>query len=153
MNLRAFIIGLLGLLLAGAAGCASWGKPASASFASVEITHSTPEAIRAATIEVFQEADYGAPRSADPSTWIFEREATQGESMAYNGVVATHYGNTTLNRVKVKLLDRGNGSFRLSCQAYMVTDTGEVKLTSFRSGTYQKMLDEVVKRLNQPPPP
>jgi hypothetical protein len=55
------------------------------------------------------------------------------------------------------LLDRGNGRYRLSCQAYIVTDadafTGghENQLTSMRSGQYQDLLDKVVERLNKAP--
>ena len=151
-----FPAGLLCLLLVGNTGCSSWSKPTSASFASVEITNSTPQAIRSATIEVFQEADFGAFHGPDAYSWVFEREATKGESLAYNGLVATHYGQITLNRVRTKLLDRGNGRYRLSCQAYIVTDatsfTGgyENQLTSMRSGPYQKLLDQVAERLNKP---
>jgi hypothetical protein len=150
-----FPSGLFCLLLAGVTGCASWSKPNSASFASVEITNSTPQAIRAATIAVFQEADFGAFHGPDGYSWVFEREATRGESLAYNGVVATHYGSITLNRVRTRLLDRGNGSFRLSCQAYIVTDATsfmgghENPLSNMRSGPYQKLLDEVVERLKK----
>ena len=150
-----FPAGLVCLLLAGAIGCSSWSKPTSASFASVEITNSTPQAIRSATIEVFQEAEFGAFQGPDSYSWLFEREATKGESLAYNGIVGTHYGQITLNRVRTKLLDRGNGRYRLSCQAYFVTDatsfTGghENQLTSMRSGPYQKLLDEVAGRVNK----
>jgi hypothetical protein len=153
-----FRAGLFCLLLAGVTGCSSLGKPASASFASVEITNSTPQAIRATTIEVFQEAEFGAFQGPDAYSWVFEREATKGESLAYNGVVATHYGQITLNRVRTKLLDRGNGRYRLSCQAYIVTDATsfmggyENPLTSMRSGPYQKLLDKVAGQLNKPPP-
>jgi hypothetical protein len=68
-----FPAGLLGLLLMGVTGCSSWSKPTSASFASVEITNSTPQAIRSATIEVFQEAEFGAFQGPDSYSWMFER--------------------------------------------------------------------------------
>ncbi len=159
MNMPAFFLraGLFCLLIAGATGCSSWSKPTSASFASVEITNSTPQAIRSATIEVFQEAEFGAFQGPDSYSWMFEREASKGESLAYNGLVATHYGEITLTRVRTKLLDRGNGRYRLSCQAYIVTDATsfmgghENMLTSMRSGQYQDLLDKVAERLNKAP--
>jgi hypothetical protein len=156
LNLTPLLLraGFFCLLLAGLAGCSSLGKPASASFASVVITNTTPADIRATTIQVFQEAEYQGAYIG-PDTLVFEREGTKGESLAYNGLVGTHYGQTTLNRVRAKIVDRGEGTYRLSCQAYIIPNADaisgghEIKLTNARSGPYQKLLDEVAARLNK----
>jgi hypothetical protein len=148
-----------GLLLVLAAGCSSWNKPASESFASVLITNASPDEIHKATVKVFQEADYFSFYS-DPTQdlLVFEKEGTQGESYAYNGVVGTQYGQITLNRVKVRLVSRADGSCRLSCQAFIVRDAGsrlggdEIRVSNLRSGPYQKLLDEVAERLKNPKP-
>lgn len=151
-----FRVSFVCLLLALLAGCSSMNQPASSSFASVIITNTTPADIRATTIEVFKESDFHSAYANQQDMLVFEREATRGQSIAYNGFVATHYGEVSLNRVKTKLYDRGNGSYRLSCQAYIVTDAGsftggnEVRLGNTRSGPYQKILDEIAGRLNPP---
>jgi hypothetical protein len=133
------------------AGC-GLGKPAGASFASVIIPGKTPEEICKTTGSVFQ-ADGYKIMALTPSNMIFMKEATRGQSMAYNGVVNTSYGAVTMVRVKAELVDLGNGSQRLQCQASMVRNAGdsffedESRLTNLRSGPYQSLLDKVAKRL------
>lgn len=154
---KSFQAGLVGLLFVLMAGC-SWNKPASESFASVLIANASADAIQKTTIRVFQENDYLSHyMDPDSGTLVFEKEGSKGQSLAYNGLVGTHEGQVTLNRVKVRLIDRGSGSFRLSCQAYIVRDAGtmggdEIKLGGMRSGPYQKLLDEVADRLKNPKP-
>lgn len=138
-------------------GCSSLNKPASASFASVLISSSSSEDIQATTVKVFKEADYHTVyRSPGTDTLVFEKEGTQGQSLAYNGVVGTQAGEQILNRVRVSLTDRGDGSFWLTCQAFVVRDAGgqlggdEIKLSNLRSRPYQKLLDEVARRLKNP---
>ena len=81
------------------------------------------------------------------------KEATRRQSIAYNGVVNTHYGAVTMVRVKAEMLDLGNGSQRLQCQASIVRNAGdsffedESRLTNLRSGPYQSLLDKVAKQL------
>jgi hypothetical protein len=144
------------LLLALLAGC-SWNKPASESFASVLITNTTPAAVRATTIKVFQESEYhliSTHTNANPI--VFDKEGTYGQSIAYNGLVGAHYGQIILNRVKVQLYGRGEGNYRLSCQAFIVQDAGsftgghEIKLSNMRGGPYQAILDDIQRRLNPP---
>lgn len=150
--------GLLGLLLMTNTGCSSWGKPLSSSYASVDITNSTPMQIRSATIDVFRDDEYQAYYGEDSSSWLFEKEATRGESLAYNGIVATRYGQTTLMRVKTSLFDRGNGRYRLSCKAFIVTDAAsfhggyETALSGMRAGEFQDLLDKVAAKLSKAPP-
>lgn len=159
MNTRTVLFPLCfgGLLLATLAGCSSWNKPASENFASVVITNTTPAAIRTTTFQVFQESEYHiANYDTNHDIVIFEKEGTYGQSIAYNGIVGAHYGEAILNRVKTKLYDRGHGNYRLSCQAYVVPNSGsftgghEIKLNGMRSGPYQDMLDDIARRLNPP---
>jgi hypothetical protein len=161
MKLLAILIpsSLFCLLLATSTGCSSWGKSLSSSYASVDITNATPMEIRATTIGVFKDAEYQAYYGEDSWNWLFEREATRGESLAYNGIVATRYGQTTIVRVKTNLFDRGNGKYRLSCKAFIVTDAAsfhggyENALSGMRAGEFQDLLDKVAEDLKNKPPP
>jgi hypothetical protein len=150
---------LLAFFLIAVAGCSSWNKPASESFASVLITNVSPDEIHKTTIKVFQEADYlSYYRDPTQDLLVFEKEGTQGESYAYNGVVGTQYGQITLNRVKVRFVSRADGSCRVNCQAFIVRDASsrlggeEIRVSNLRSGPYQKLLDEVAERLKNPKP-
>jgi len=134
-----------------AAGCRT-GEPTSASFASVVISGRTPEEICQTAGKVFQENGY-AVGSLNPSAMVFQKEGTQGQSLAYGGLVDTYYGSTTAVRVRAALVDLSGGTYRLQCKAYMVRNANdsffedESALLNFRSGPYQKLLDEVAKRL------
>ncbi len=134
-----------------AAGCQT-GGPASASFASVTIPGKTPQEICNTTGAVFQEDGYQV-MSLNPSAMIFQKEASKGTSIAYNGMVNTHSGAVTLIRVRAELVPLGAGSHRLQCQASIVRGAGdaffedESKLTNLRSRPYQNLLDKVAKRL------
>jgi hypothetical protein len=130
------------------------GQPASASFASVTISGKSPAEIRDATIAVFRENGYQVSGSSQGLT--FEKEGTKANSIAYDGVVGSHYGAVTIIRVRAELVALGNGAQRLQCHAWMVSNAGdsffedEHRLANFRSGPYQDLLDEVAKRLKQP---
>jgi hypothetical protein len=132
------------------AGCKS--GPASASFAAVTIAGKTPDEICQTAGAVFREDGYKVALLT-PERMVFEKEASRAESIAYSGVVDTHYGAVTLVRVKAELVDLGEGSQRLQCQAYMVRNAGdsffsdESRLVNMRSRSYQNLLDKVAKRL------
>jgi len=148
-GLRLLALGLFGAILF--AGCRT-GEPTSASFASVVISGRTSEQICQTAGKVFQENGY-AIGSLSPSGMVFQKEGTQGQSLAYGGVVDTYYGSTTAVRVRAALVDLSGGTYRLQCKAYMVRNANdsffedESALLNFRSGPYQKLLDEVAKRL------
>jgi hypothetical protein len=148
-KLPALVFALAGLLLA--TGC-RLGEPSSASFASVVIPGRTQDEICKTTAAVFQEDGYQVG-SLNPASMIFQKEGTRGQSLAYGGVVGTHYGEVTMVRVRAQLVDLGAGSYRLQCQASMVRDAGdsffedESRLANLRSGPYQALLDKVAKRL------
>jgi hypothetical protein len=147
-NFLALAIPLVALLLT--TGCR--GGPSSASFASVTIQGKTPEEICRAAAAVFQEDGYQVA-ALTPANMVFQKEATRGESLAYGGVVGTHYGEITLVRVRAQLVDLGAGSYRLQCKAYMVRNANdsffedESAMVNIRSRPYQKLLNKVEKRL------
>jgi hypothetical protein len=133
------------------AGC-GMTKPGSASFASVTIKDKTPQEICKAAAAVFQEDGYQVA-SLDPSQMIFQKEASRGTSLAYNGLVSTHYGAQAVERVRAELVSLGTGSYRLQCQATIVRNAGdsffedESRKSNLRSFPYQRLLDKVAKRL------
>jgi ABC-type glycerol-3-phosphate transport system substrate-binding protein len=135
-------------------GCSSMNKPASASFASVTISGRSAAEIRDATIAVFRENGYQVFASSQGLT--FEKEGSKINSISRDGLVGSHYGAVTIIRVRVQLVDFGNDTQRLQCQTSMVSGAGDAfteeehRLTNFRSGPYQDLLDEVAKRLKQP---
>ena len=67
--------------------------------------------------------------------------------------MATQAGAVTVVRVKVELIELGPSSQRLQAHAFMVSGAGdsffedEHKLADFRGRPYQRLLDEVAKRL------
>ena len=150
---KSFIL-LLTLLIVSSllSGTSCRSGPASATFASVTIAGKTPEEICQTTGAVFREDGYKVALLT-PDRMVFEKEASRAESIAYSGVVDTHYGAITLVRVRAELVDLGEGSHRLQCQAYMVRNAGdsffadESRLVNMRSRPYQNLLDKVAKRL------
>jgi len=147
----AFLAVSIALVAIASTGC-HLGQPGSARFASVVIQQRSPEEIQAAAVQVFQADGYTAhPNGA--GQWLFEKEGTRANNLAYNGVVGTHYGAQTLVRVKTEIVDLGGGAHRLQCQAYMVRNAGdsffedESRLSNLRSSPYQDLLDKVAKRL------
>jgi hypothetical protein len=132
-------------------GCSSMDKPESASFAAVVITNQSVEAIRQATVAVFQDNGYQALTLADGSTG-FEREATEREQRQYAGFVGAHEGEKVIIRVRIKIEPKNPGAYWLSCKAYAVTNPGQgvfettTALFGWQSKPYQKLLDQVAQR-------
>jgi hypothetical protein len=141
------------LLLAGLAafvlcGCSSAHKPASASFASVVIPNRSPEQVRTAATAVFSEAEYHLAIT-DGANLVFEREGSRKQQLSYGGLVGDA---PVVERVRAQIVPLAGGSQRLQCKAYIVRNPhdlieDEVRLADWRSGPYQKLLDEVAKRL------
>ena len=132
-------------------GCHST-VPGSASFASVTIANRLPEEIRRVTEEVFRGNGYHG-YSGVTGEMVFEKEGSRMNQLAYGGWLETHQGNTTWVRVRLTLVDLGDGSHRLQCQAFMVPHHGdsffeeEQRLTNIRSAPYQQLLNEIAARL------
>lgn len=137
---------LLALGLAGG-GCQSSGQ-GNGSFASVEIRGQTPEAIRQVTRQVFEEQGYTG--SWGVMSMVFNRPAS-----TLNNLV---YGDWDLHsvsvRVEVNIVALGTNGYRVSCEAFRVRDAGDrvfedtQKLKKISKGPYQKMLNQVKRRLD-----
>jgi hypothetical protein len=147
-------VALLGsLLVLTGAGCSSSGTPTSASFASVTLRGYSLQQIGTTTKQVFQEAGYSGGSFYRMEQMVFERQGSSMNNLAYGGLSSAQSGTGVTERVKTELVSLGVDSYRLQCQAYMVRNAGdsfyadEQRLSSFRSGPYQKLLDEVAKRL------
>ena len=144
-------LGLTSVAVLLSPGCGT-GKPASASFASVEIEGKTPEEICRTTGTVFQEDGY-VIGSLNPTEMVFQKEASRSQSLAYGGVADTYYGSTTVVRVRASVVDLGAGKHRLQCKAFMVRKANdsffqdESPLLNIRSRPYQNLLDKVAARL------
>lgn len=141
---------LLALYVLAGNGCRSTDKPGSAGFASVVISGNTPGQISDAAIDVFRENGYKVAQT-DPSRLYFEKQGSRMNNFAYGNWV----GDTPVwIRVKAGIVPMADVTFRLRCSAYMVRDIGgsteeEIALSKFQRGPYQKILDEVAKRLAQ----
>jgi hypothetical protein len=133
-------------------GCSSMGKPASASFASVQLSGKSAKEIRDTTTAVFREEGFSV-FIADSGQLVFDREGSRANTLARNGLVAAQAGAVTVVRVRADVVELAPATHRLQCQAYMVTDADDAffeqedRLANFRSGPYQKLLDEVARRL------
>ncbi len=150
INLTALVMLAAGALVA--TGCRT-SEPASASFASVQIKGKTPQEICQTTGAVFAEDGYKV-LSLDPGGMMFQKEGSRGQSIAYGGVVDTHYGSTTAVRVRASVVELGADTCRLQCKAYIVRDANESAffqdespLANIRSRPYQNLLDKVAKQL------
>jgi hypothetical protein len=141
------VLALVALL---GAGCRT-GEATSASFASVIIPGKTPQEICKTTAAVFQEDGYQA-MIVTPDQMVFQKEGSQGQSLAYGGVVDTHYGAVTMVRVRAQLVNLGAKGYRLQAKAYMVRNANdsfmqdESALLNIRSRPYQNLLDKVAER-------
>jgi hypothetical protein len=147
-------VALLGsLLVLTGAGCSSSGTPTSASFASVTLRGYSLQQIGTTTKQVFQEAGYSGGSFYRMEQMVFERGGSTMNNLAHGGLTSAQSGTGVTERVKTELVSLGVDTYRLQCQAYMVRNAGdsfyteEQRLSSFRSGPYQKLLDEVAKRL------
>ena len=74
--------------------------------------------------------------------------------MAREGLVGTHYGAQTINRVRVEIVPLSGGTHRLQCKAFVVTGAGgdaffleEVPLANLRSRPYQSLLNKVAQQI------
>jgi hypothetical protein len=110
------------------------------------------EEIAAATAQVFAADGYRGGLTGS-GQMVFEKEASRATSISREGIVGTHYGTQTINRVRAEVVSQGGGTYRLQCKAFMVTGGSdpffqdEVPLANLRSGPYQLLLNKVKSRL------
>jgi hypothetical protein len=129
-------------------GCRSVGKPASASFASVEIKGKTVAQIHDATIEVFRKDGF-AVTAEQATKFVFDKEGSRMQKFARGD---WYEGAPVYERVRVEIVNLGEGTYRLQCTASMVRDKGsffedETKLLNIRGRPYQNLLEKIVKQL------
>ena len=129
------------------AGCSSTDKPESARFASVEVHGSTLAQLSSVTAAVFHEHGYRADTGGKRGL-VFEKQGTTMNNLAYGNWM----GTGILARVKVIFVPITDDEFRIECHAFLVRSKGEaleeeIPVSSMHSGQYQKMLNEVAKRL------
>jgi hypothetical protein len=140
----------LTLSLTALVGCQSAKEPGSLSHASVQIQgHSLPD-IRMTTAAVFREAGY-ALTLAQPEAMVFDRPGSRRDAVKWGGW-ATGEGVTM--RVKVRFREMPDGGHLLQADAYAVQDANDPFFESesrnvlLNRRPYQKLLDEVARRLN-----
>jgi hypothetical protein len=146
-----FLAVLTGLLLLLGAGCRSTtGGPAP--FASVTIHGHAPETIREAVSTVF--AAKGYYDNSRGKEWIFDRRTSTMSQWVHGGWFDR---DSVRERVRLRLIPLGEGIYRLEAKAAMVRDAGEIffeeesRMTRLRSAPYQKLLNQVERRLRQRP--
>lgn len=138
-------------------GCSSMDKPASASFASVVIVNQTPAKIRQAVIAVFQDNGYSILPQTDGSL-AFQREATRSEQLSYAGIAGTQEGERVAMRVLVNIQPKNPSAYWVGAKAYAVCNPDQpvfentTALFNFQSGPYQKLMDQVAKKVILPTP-
>lgn len=122
--------------LALASGCVS-DHPGSSSMAYVDIETSGLPAVKQEVIRVF-EAD-GYTLSESPEGLVFEREATQRDSVLF-----AHYGDDSLvMRVVVVIEPRRLGGSLVRCDAYAIRDGRAEALPRMARRPYQAQLNRV----------
>lgn len=149
--LLAALLGLTPLLAFTSTGCSTAARGGPSTFASVVIDGHTRDEISRATMEVFN-SHYYITAMGGTEMLMFEKSGGSMDNILYGGWSP---GEVTI-RVKVHLSSAGATSCLVSCQGYMVRDANdpmvedEQKLSKLRRGPYQKLLEEVREKVNQP---
>jgi len=136
------------LSLTGLVGCQSAKQPGSMSHASIQVRGHSVEEIRQTTTDVFREAGYGLA-SATRDEMVFERPGNRRDVLKWGG----WSGSGVTMRVKVRPSPMLNGSQLLQGDAYAVQNSDdpffqtESRNVLLNRRPYQKLLDEVAKRL------
>jgi hypothetical protein len=84
---------------------------------------------------------------------VFEKEASKATSYSREGLAGAYYGVRTINRVRAEIVPLATDTYRLQCQAFMVTGGSdpffqdEVPMTAIRRRPYQSLLNKVAKQL------
>ncbi len=97
--------------------------------------------------EVFSAHDYVRAGQRGPRL-LYERPGTTMEFLAWGGLSTDE---RLLNRLVVTIHDLGSDAFEVECQPFIVTHAGghmeeARKVSRYRSGPYQRMLEEVRDR-------
>jgi hypothetical protein len=130
--------GLVSLLLM--SGCLS-DNPGSSSIAYVNITSHAAAAIRAETVRVFADDNYGLTRESGGQL-VFERKGTQRDQIMYG-----RYEQELVMRVVVTIEPRRQGGCVLRADAYALHDRDETKVLRIARRPYQDLLNRVKANL------
>jgi hypothetical protein len=139
-----------GLALLSVIGCKSTDSSEKPPFASVIIAGNTPGQIRNVAVDVFTDQGFKV-RQSNPAGMVFEKQGSRMNDIAYGSWM----GDTPVwVRVKADTVPAGEMKLRLECTAWLVIDIGsaaeeEKSISRLHRGTYQKLLNEVAKRLRQ----
>lgn len=138
---------LAAVVLLGGVSCSST-PPGGKQFAVVTLRYTDEITVRRIVEAVFSEAGY--EDASFSGEWRYERKTSTMQQLAHGGWFDE---GGVRERVRLKLIPLSEGVYRLESQAMMVRNAGEsffeeeVKMTRLKSRPYQKLLDEVVKRL------
>jgi hypothetical protein len=147
-NQKLLFFGLLTLSLTGLLGCQSANDPGSMSHASVQIKGHSVADIQQTATAVFREEGY-AQAVATPAEMVFERPGSRRDALKWGGFA----GAGVTMRVKVRLTHMLDGDYLLEANAYAVQNSNdpffqtESRNIMLNHRPYQKLLDEVAKRL------
>jgi len=148
--LHSFVAGLLALCAVLLVGCQSAQQPGSMSHASVRVQgHSVAEIQQTATT-VFRAEGY-ALTLATPGEMVFERPGSRRDAAKWGG----WSGQGVTMRVKVGLSKMTDGGYLLEADAFAVQNSDdeffrtESRNILLNRRPYQRLLDEVARRLNQ----
>ena len=138
--------GLAALLLF-VPGCSSTSKKAPGFQASIRLENVPRDEIQQTVEKVFAAQQWELYRGGPEL--VFDRKAGGMETFAYS----SWSGKGVHSRAKVTIKNDGTGGYIVGCNAYVVRDRGdpvfeeEQKLIRLSGGEYQKLLDEVKKKL------
>lgn len=141
--------GLLIFGLAGVVGCQSARQPGSMSHAFVQIQNHSLAEIQEATTAVLHEAGYALTLSTSDEM-VFDRLGSRWDAFKWGGWIT---GQGVTMRVKVRVSEPPTGGCLLQANAYAVQDADDPLFESesrnvlLNRRPYQKLLDEVAKRL------
>ncbi len=130
-------------------GCKSAHEPGGSSHASVQIKGKSLAEIQQTTVAVFQDDAYRLTASR-PDVFIFDRPGSRSDTVKWGGLLA---GETVVMRVKVAFRELGPQTWLLQADAYAVRNAGDpffedpTRTLILNRSPYQKLLDEVAKRL------
>jgi hypothetical protein len=144
---RVLVGGLLLMLMLACSGCSS-SRGGAKQFASVTIHGKSAATIRDTVAAVLGAQGY-VPAAKEVG-WAYERRGSTMSQVVHGGWFDTE---AVRERIKLYLVPQADGAHRLDCSAMMVSDPGdaffeeESRMTTLRSGPYQKLLNEVERRL------
>ena len=147
---KAIFFVLLPLGLAGLLGCQSAKQPGSMSHASAQVQGRSVADVQQTTAAVFREKGY-ALAAASPEEMVFDRPGSRRDAAKWGG----WSGQGVTMRVKVRLSKMLDGAQLLQADAYAVQNSDdeffrtESRNILLNRRPYQKLLDEVARRLNQ----